>query len=63
VGHCFDRIRGPAGRSADADVVERDDASLRGERVDKGRIPVVEVPAEVLQQDERDMTSTEFAYT
>jgi len=53
VGHCFDRVRGPAGRSADADVVER---------VDKGRIPVVEVPAEVLQQDERDMTSTEFAY-
>jgi hypothetical protein len=61
VGHSFDRVRGPAGCGADADVVERDDASVRGERVDEGGVPVVEVAAEVLQQDEWDVAGTEVA--
>jgi hypothetical protein len=55
VGHRFDGVRGPAACAPDADVVERDHASIGGERVDEGGIPVVEIPAEVLQQDERDV--------
>ena len=54
-------VRRPAGRGADADVVERDHASIRGERVDESGIPVVEVAAEVLQQDERHITFAEVA--
>ena len=50
-----------AGRGADADVVERDHASIRGERVDERGVPVVEVAAEVLQQDERHITLAEVA--
>ena len=61
VGHRFDGARRPAGRGADADVVERDHASIRGERVDERGIPVVEVAAEVLQQDERHFALTEVA--
>ena len=57
----FDRARRPAGRGADADVVERDHASIGGERVDERRVPVVEVAAEVLQQDQRHLTVTEVA--
>ena len=61
VGHRLDRVRRRAGRGADADVVERDHASIRGERVDERGIPVVEVAAEVLQQDERHLAFTEVA--
>ncbi len=61
VGHRLDGVRRPAGRGADADVVERDHASIRGEGVDQSGVPVVEVPAEVLQQDERDITVTDVA--
>ena len=38
-----------------------DHASLRGERVDEGGIPVVEVAAEVLQQDERHIAGADVA--
>ena len=59
VGHGFDRVRGGAGGRADADVVEGDHASIRSERVDESGVPVVEVAAEVLQQDERHVALTE----
>ena len=49
VGHPFNRARRPTSRGADADVVERDHASMRSERVDERRVQVVEVAAEVLQ--------------
>ena len=61
VRHRLDGARRPAGRGADADVVEGNHASIRGERVDQRRVPVVEVAAEVLQQDERHITFTEVA--
>jgi hypothetical protein len=61
VGHRFDGVRRRAGRGGDADVVERNYASIRSERVHQGGIPVVEVPAEVLQQYERDITLTDVA--
>ena len=61
VGHRLDGVRRPAGRGADADVVERDHASIRGERVDESGVPVVEVAAEVLQQDERHIAVTDVA--
>ena len=35
--------------------------SIRGEGVDEGGVPVVEVAAEVLQQDERHITGAEVA--
>jgi len=59
--HRLDRARRPTGRGADADVVERDHAPIRSERVDERRVPVVEVTAEVLQQDERHITFPELA--
>jgi hypothetical protein len=58
VGHCFDRSRRRAVRRADADVVEGDHAALGGECVDQRGIPVVEVAAKVLQQDERHIALT-----
>jgi hypothetical protein len=61
VGHGFDCVRRRTGRRPDADVVERDHASLRGEGVDQRGIPVVEVAAEVLEQDERHIAVTEVA--
>jgi hypothetical protein len=61
VGHPRDRVRGRAGRAADANVVERDDAAPGGEIVDQRRIPVVEIAAEVLQQDERNVAGSELA--
>jgi hypothetical protein len=48
----FDRRR--AGRGTDARVVEGDDPVGPGERVDQRRIPVVQVAAEVLEQEKRD---------
>jgi hypothetical protein len=61
VGHGFGGVRRRAGRGPDADVVERDHPSLRGEGVDEGGVPVVEVAAEVLQQHERHVALTEVA--
>jgi hypothetical protein len=61
VGHRFDRVRRGAGGRADADVVERDHTSVRSERVDESGVPVVEVAAEVLQQDEGHIAFTEVA--
>ncbi len=57
LGHLFDGVRSRAGRRADTVVVEGNHPSIRSERVDEGRIPVVEVPSEVLQQDERTSPS------
>jgi hypothetical protein len=61
VSHRLDRVRRRACRGTHADVVERHHASLRGEIVDQRGIPVVEIPAEVLQQDERHITGAEVA--
>jgi hypothetical protein len=61
VSHGFDRARRPAGGGADADVVEGDHASIGGELIDQRGIPVVEVAAEVLQQDDRHITLTQVA--
>jgi hypothetical protein len=48
--HRGDRTRGVAGRAAHARVVEQDDLALGCDRVDQRRIPVVEVPAEMLKE-------------
>jgi hypothetical protein len=61
VSHRLDRVRSHARRAANAAVVERDDAPHRCEIVDQSRIPVVEIPAEVLKQNERRLTLTEVA--
>ena len=61
MGHRIDGVRRRAGRGGDADVVEGNDASIRGECVHEGWIPVVEVPAEMLQQNERDITIADVA--
>src|SRR5262249_40003600 len=45
-------VRRRAGRRGDADVVERHHAPLCRERVHERWVPVVEVAAEVLQEDE-----------
>jgi hypothetical protein len=52
-GHLLDGVRGGAGGAAHPGTVERDDPPRRGQRVDQRRIPVVQVPAEVLEQDQR----------
>src|SRR5262245_26975111 len=61
VGHLFDSARRTAAGAPDADVVEGDDAALRRKCVDQCGVPVVEVAAEVLQQHDRDVASTEVA--
>jgi hypothetical protein len=50
--HLPDVVRGDAGGAADADagVVEGDNPPGAGERVDQRGIPVVEIPAEMLEQ-------------
>jgi hypothetical protein len=48
------QVRCPGG--ADSGVVDGDDAPGQGQRVDQRGIPVVEVPAEVLEQDQRHAT-------
>ena len=54
VGHRLDAIGNPAGRGADAAVVERDDVVLPGDRVDDARVPVVEGRGEVDEEDHGD---------
>ena len=60
-GHRPHGVRRAAGRGADPDVVEGDHTSMCGERVDERGVPVVEVAAEVLQQDERNLSATDVA--
>ena len=50
VRHVLDGVRGGPAGAAHPGVVEGDDPARRGERVDQGGIPVVEVAAEVLEQ-------------
>jgi hypothetical protein len=52
-GHLLDGVRGGSGGTADSGVVEGHDPPGRRQRVDQRRIPVVQVPAEVLEQDQR----------
>jgi hypothetical protein len=52
-GHLPDGLRGGAGGAADPGVVERHDPPGRRQRLDQRRVPVVQVPAEVLEQDQR----------
>ena len=54
--HLLDGVRGGAGGAADSGVVERHDPPGRRQRVDQRRVPVVEIPAEVLEQDQRHRT-------
>ena len=61
VSHRLDGVGCRAARSGDADVVEGNDPSIRSQRVDQRGIPVVEVPAKVLQQDERHVALTNVA--
>jgi hypothetical protein len=58
-GHRLDGAWRPAGRGADANVVERNHASIRRECVGERGVPVVEVAAEVLQQDQRHLAFAE----
>jgi hypothetical protein len=52
--HLLDDVGGGAGEAADSGVAERHDPPLpRRERADQGRGPVVEIAAEVLEQDQR----------
>ena len=51
--HLRDRARRRARRSAHPGVVERHDSPVARQRVDQRGIPVVEVPAEVLEEHER----------
>ena len=50
-----------SGGTTDAGVVEGHDRPGRGQRVDQRRIPVVQVAAEVLQEDQRDRAFAELA--
>jgi hypothetical protein len=52
-GHLGDRPRGRAAGCADAGVVEGHDMAAGGQRVDQRGVPIVEVAAEVLEQDQR----------
>jgi hypothetical protein len=52
VGHPFDRVRRGAARSTHPAVPEGDPTSC-GESVDDARIPVVQVPGQVDQEDQR----------
>jgi len=60
VSHRIDGVRRHAGRAANAAVVEGDNAPPDGQGVDQSRIPVIEIPAEVLQQNERHLAGTEI---
>src|SRR5580692_10514138 len=51
--HRCDIVRGLAGRTADAGVVERDDRAIGGERVDHRGVPGIEIAREVLQENQR----------
>jgi hypothetical protein len=51
--HLLHRVRRCPGGATDPGVVEGDDPPGRGQRVDQRGIPVVEVAAEVLEQDQR----------
>ena len=42
-----------SGRASQAGALEQDDLAAPGERVGDGRVPVVQGPGEVLQEDER----------
>jgi hypothetical protein len=51
--HLLDGVRGSAGGAADSGVVERHDPPRQGQRADQRGIPVVQVPAEMLEKDQR----------
>ena len=61
VRHLLHRIRCAPCRGSDPDVVERHDATRRSQFVDQRRVPIVEVPAEVLEQEEWDSALTHLA--
>jgi hypothetical protein len=54
--HRLDGVRGGTGGAAHPGVVERHDPPARRQRVDQRRVPIVQVPAEVLKQDQRHPT-------
>jgi hypothetical protein len=56
VSHRFDRVRRQAGGAGHAAVVECHDPPFGGQVVDQSGVPVVEVAAEVLEEDERHIT-------
>ena len=61
VCHLLHGARGGTGGAPDSGIVEGDDAAAGGQRVDQGRIPVVEIPAEVHEQDQRHAAATGVA--
>src|SRR5215211_8803267 len=54
LGHRLDRVGRLASGGTDAAVVEGDDPVLCGDSVDHPRVPVVEVPRQVHEEDHRD---------
>src|SRR5712671_610195 len=52
-GHFGHRLGDLASRASDSRVVEEDDLTSGGERIGDGRVPVVESPGEVLQEEQR----------
>ena len=61
MSHRLDVVRRAAGRRGDTNVVEGDDATAGRQVVDEGRVPVVEVAPEVLQQHEGDVAFADIA--
>jgi hypothetical protein len=60
-GHPLDRVRDDAAAGGDAGVVEQDDLAVGGEGVADGRVVVVEVSDEVLEEHERDAPALRVA--
>src|SRR6201987_1694533 len=59
-GHLLDCVGSVSGRGPDARIVERYDAPLSGQGVDQGRVPILQIAAEVLQQYQRDCAGADF---
>jgi hypothetical protein len=51
--HLLDAVRRGSAAASDAPIVDRDHPTVLRKRVHQGRIPVVQIPAQVLQQDQR----------
>ena len=61
VAHRLDRVGRPAGGRADAGVVEGDHTAISRERIDERGVPIVEIAAEVLQENKRCLARSQIA--
>src|ERR1700751_4615473 len=59
-GHLLDPGGSCSSRGPDTHIVERYDAPPSGQAVDQGRIPILQIAAEVLQQYQRDCAAADF---